>query len=388
MHKTPMAGAILASLTWQGAAFADQSMEQRLELVEQRMRFLEQRVADQDKVIQAKDEQIAELTGTSDSDGGWMQSIEIEGEIELEASRHDPYQGDSSSDVTVATVELGVTAQVNDWVEAKVGLLYEEDDTDLEVDVATVTISPPDSPWRLTGGQFYLPFGVFESNLVSDPMTLELAETRESAAQVGFESDGFFAAVYAFNGDNKKDGDDKINNFGATIGVEHEGENATFAASLGYINDLGDSDALQEVIEDNLGNNDVADYVSAWTLAVMVEAGSFSLIGEYVKANDAFNAMEVPWGAAGAEPEAWGLEAAYHFSLAGRDATFAVGYQGTDEALALELPETRIAAALSIEIMEATSLSFEWAHDKDYGSSDGGTGDTADTVTGQLAVEF
>lgn len=390
MHTPPIAGALLASLAWPGAVLAESSMEGRLQKVEQRMRYLEQRVAEQDKVIQAKDEQIAELTGqaSSDSTGGWFERVEFGGVVEVEAGRHDPYQGDSSSDVVLATVELGMAAQVNDWVEAEVVLLYEEDETDLEVDAATITVAPPDGPWSLTGGRFYVPFGVFGTNLVSDPMTLELAETRESAAQIGFESDGLFAAVYAFNGDNKKDGDDKINNFGAVIGVEHEGETVTAAASLGYINDIGDSDSLQDVIADNLGNNDVDDYVSAWTLTGLIEVGSFSFIGEYVKATDSFDAAAVPWGAGGAEPEAWGVEAAYRFTLANRAATFAVGYQGTDEALALELPETRLAAAITVEIFDATTLSFEWAHDKDYGNSDGGTGNHADTLTGQLAVAF
>ena len=47
--------------------------------------------------------------------------------------------------------------------------MYEEDDTDLEVDVATITIADPDGPWFVTGGQQYLPFGAFETNMVSGP---------------------------------------------------------------------------------------------------------------------------------------------------------------------------------------------------------------------------
>ena len=38
--------------------------------------------------------------------------------------------------------------------------------------------------------------------------------------------------------------------------------------------------------------------------------------------------------------------------------------------------------------MDNTALSFEWAHDTDYDVADGGTGENADTLTAQLAVEF
>ena len=72
----------------------------------------------------------------------------------------------------------------------------------------------------------------------------------------------------------------------------------------------------------------------------------------------------------------------------GKSSTAAIGYQGTREALDLELPKRRWIAGFSIDILENTALSFEWAHDKDYSSSDGGTGENANTVTTQLAVEF
>ncbi len=45
-------------------------------------------------------------------------------------------------------------------------------------------------------------------------------------------------------------------------------------------------------------------------------------------------------------------------------------------------------AAFSGGIFDNPSLSFEWAHDEDYSTSDGGTGDDSDTFTAQLAAEF
>ena len=97
----------------------------------------------------------------------------------------------------------------------------------------------------------------------------------------------------------------------------------------------------------------------------------------------------------GAKPRGWNLGAAYNFQLFNRDGTFAVAYRGTDESLGLELPKERLLLSLGVGVYEDTTLSFERAHDKDYGSTKTGaatgitgTGNDADTVTVQLAVEF
>lgn len=166
-----------------------------------------------------------------------------------------------------------------------------------------------------------------------------------------------------------------------------ESDNMSFNANLGFINDIGEG-GLQDTIAENLGSNDVNDHVSGWFASAALNYGSFSLIGEYLAAAESFQANEVPWNGQGAQPETWQVEAAYHFNLAKYENTIALGYQGSAEALAHGLPENRWLLGYSIGIFKNTSLGLEWAHDKDYGVEDGGTGETANTVTAQIAVEF
>ena len=136
---------------------------------------------------------------------------------------------------TTSSSAIGLEAQVHDWVGGRISLLYEEDDTPLEVDEAYINIAPPSGPWHIKGGQYYVPFGVFDSGMISDPLTLEIGETRETAVEVGFNAKGFSGAVYVFNGTNKQDGDNIIDNFGAALGYEKEGKGAGFAVNVGYI---------------------------------------------------------------------------------------------------------------------------------------------------------
>lgn len=339
---------------------------------------------------QAK-ENAEQSTEMANAGEGWFDNIEISGLTEVEVGYNDPDSGDANSDIVLATQEVGVAAQVNDWVSAEAVLLFEEDDTDLEFDIATVTIADPNGPLFASGGMFYVPFGTFETNMISDPLTLEIGEIRESTVLAGFESNGFTGGVYVFNGDLEKNGDSQIDNFGAFAGFNQENENTSFAFNIGYITDIGDTDTLQDAIQDNIDAAmvDYDDNVGGLSVDGMITYGPFTLIGEYIMATDDFEFNELAFETDGAEPEAFNIELGYNFNLASIGMTAAVAYQGTDEAVALELPEERILLGLSAEIFDGTSLSIEWAHDDDYSDSEGGTDEFGGTtITSQLAVEF
>ncbi len=372
------------------------AIKARLEQLEKLVYKQSNLINQQNEVIEKKSKQIEELVensiaSDSASSKGWFNKIEIVGVAEVEAGHNDPDEGDSNSDIVLATAEIGIAAEVNEWVSAETVLLFEEDDTDLEVDVAVVTIANPNKPWFISSGLMYEPFGTFETNLISDPLTLEIAETRESSVLAGIDHNGFSGGIYVFNGDLSKDGDDKIDNFGAFAGYARENDISSFAINLGYINDIGDSDTLQDVIQDNIAAAAVEydDYVAGFSIDGSYSYGPFNIIAEYIMALNDFEANELAFKTGGAEPEAFNVEVGYSFNVGGIPMTAALAYQGTDEAVALELPKERIVGGLSAEIFDSTALSFEWAHDDDYSASEGGTDEFGgNTITSQLAVEF
>ena len=85
----------------------------------------------------------------------------------------------------------------------------------------------------------------------------------------------------------------------------------------------------------------------------------------------------------GSQPSAWMVEAAFEFEFLGKGAAVAAGYQATQEAAGLGLPESRMLLGLAVELIEGVRLSMEWKQDDAY-DSDGK--DTA--ITGALALEF
>jgi len=310
--------------------------------------------------------------------------IDVEGLVEIEAYQARPYTGADESDVVLATGALGLDAILNQWLRAEVSTLYEEDDTPLEIDTASVSLVDPGRAWSLRAGQFYLPFGLYETAMVSDPLTLELGETRETAISAQAGAGGFRAGLYAFNGD--VDGENRVDSWGGTLAWEGRLGTADLLLSGGYLNHLAESDGLGDVLASNGG--DAGHEVAGWTATAVLDVHDLTLVGEYLAAIDDFATGELAFRGAGARPAAWNVEASYGFGIHGRQARVALGYQGSDEALAAGLPKTRALVAFSVDVWRNTTLSLEYGRDRDYDVADGGSGETASTVTTQLAVAF
>ncbi len=316
----------------------------------------------------------------------WSDRLTIGGVVEVEANYNDGEQGDdtfNASDIAVAAVELGVEAEVSDFSSAHVLLLY-EDDEDLQVDEAFITLGNTlNNPFYLTAGKMYVPFGNYESQMISDPLTLEIGEAQEDAILAGVEAAGFYASLYGFNGDFVDGGDDVVEHYGANAGYAFEAEAVSFDIGGSWTSAIRDSDGLSGAIIAAPGDEVVSDYVDGYAAHLVAGLGPVTLIGEYVGADDDL-------GGAGSNSRisAYNVEAGVFFPLAGRDAYVAVGYQETDEALWAGLAEKRIVTAVAVEIMDGTSLALEWLNEEDYDVADGGTGADWDVYTLQLAAEF
>ena len=59
-----------------------------------------------------------------------------------------------------------------------------------------------------------------------------------------------------------------------------------------------------------------------------------------------------------------------------------------EEALVLELPARRVLAGFSVELAEWFTSAIEWAHDEDYASKDGGSGERVSTIAVQVSAKF
>jgi len=129
--------------------------------------------------------------------GRGFQHVELHGLVEMEASHADG-PGGGGGDLAAASVELVLNAQVTPWVGAHVLIALEGGTTTPpKFDEASITIAnPEDSPLSIAMGRIRVPFGNFDSALISEPLTLEVGETQETAMRLGWGANGLHAFAY------------------------------------------------------------------------------------------------------------------------------------------------------------------------------------------------
>ncbi|NLD35341.1 MAG: LbtU family siderophore porin [Desulfatiglans sp.] len=329
-----------------------------------------------------------ESSEINDIEKDWMEKISISGLIEVEAGHASMKYKDSetpnakNSDITLATVELGIDAEINKHVSGHVLLLWEEDDTEpVDLDEGYITLSGEDVlPLYLSAGKMYVPFGSFNSHFISDPITLEIGETRESAIRAGFANDLFDISISIFNGDIEKiSGDDRVKSWVANaIFTLPEDAVSGFGLSLGasYISNIAESDGLEgEVLAGAIN-----DYVSGVGYFLNASVKERFFIGfEYVGARERFAPGDLSFDNGLAyKPRAYNLEFAW---AANDDLLMGIKYGKTKE-LGDLLPERQYGCVLTYGLFKYTTVGIEYLSGK-YEN-----GDKSNLFTAQLAVEF
>jgi len=303
--------------------------------------------------------------------------LRLGGLLELEASYEILEGEDDTSDLSLATAELDFEVRVNDHLGGHIILLYEEGETEpIEVDEAALTISyatPRGGAVTFTGGKVYLPFGKFNSSFVTDPLTLDLGETNDTAVILSWGNDLVSVGAGAFSGDTDPDGDDEhINSWVAFIDF-----NILPGLSFGgsFLSDLAESDAGLVTDEDLYDSS-----VPGGSAYLSAGYGKFTLVGEYVTALEKFSGQTVAVGEdlTGRRPRAWNLELAFAPEERWLLALRAEGAKDFQDDL------TRYGAVASYGIFENAVIALEYL----LGDRDGGDEDRSQTITAQLAFQF
>lgn len=318
-------------------------------------------------------------------------SNEISGLLKVDAEFLDHFDGTSTSDIMINRAELHLNSTISEWISSQVSLLYRQSDdpllkVDLEIDNAYIEYGNAFlSAYSAQIGQLYVPFGWFETNMASDPLTRVIAETREVAFAATFDG-GFSASIYVFNGELlESGGDDSIDNIGANLSYRYEGHSAQVDIGFGYINNFGDSDFLSQIIIQNEnGQPDVVEYVPGIAAHLNLTWKSFQLIGEITAATKEFAAGEIYLNQK-SQPSATNLEMGYNFA---KSWNIAIGMQNSVD-MSGYLPASRLIFATSYKIDDSTRVTFEYANNSDYDNSNpNGTGESGSSIILAATAHF
>lgn len=299
----------------------------------------------------------------------WFDAITFGALVEIEASYSDPENDVSSSDLAVATAEVGLQAELSNELSTTVLFLYEEDDTALEVDVAVLSYAPTDTPFTFVVGQDYLPFGAFSTELVNDPLTLEIGESRETALAASITQGLMTGTLYVFNGEQDENGRDTLSNFGGRLALQSD----VFSLGVDYISNIADADGLQE---EDYGFAAGRDRVAGASVFGELAFDTLRLSAEHLTSLDPLEP--------GAEDD---LSASHvEVSVPVYDVVLAAAYQETEAAAFLELPDERISVGMSRELGQGVALGVELSRDTTELTGD--DEDTSNNFVVQLAAEI
>jgi hypothetical protein len=277
--------------------------------------------------------------------------------------------GESESDITVATLELTLDAEVSDGISGHVGLLWEEDDAEENnLDEAYLTFGSSASiPFYLSVGKMYLPFGDFESAFISDPLTLELAEIRESAALAGYANNWIDVNMGAFNGDREKDADGNSLEEGVASITFQPSDEWTFGAY--WLSDLLEADGFEDVVGDgHKARSGAGAFVSA-------QVGPVSVSAEYVTALET-----IEFAGVNGRPSTYNLEASAPLH---EKWTAGIKFEGSDEFYsdAGRWAEWQTGLVCSYVLNQKAIISGEYLHGDGWNDDE-----SSDQATVQIAL--
>lgn len=308
-----------------------------------------------------------------------MANINVTGEIEAELKQSRDFDKSYESAVELTNAKFAFLAKKADWASGTLAFEWDDESNYIIVEQAFILLgNPEETPFFLQAGRIKIPFTSDKDNLVSSPLTKKAFKAKEIALLIGFKTRGPYGDLYVFNGaTNENGGDDKIEHFGADLGYVIKNDDIKLDMGIGTISSILDTDGLTKAFPDALESN----YAPAVSVHFYFNWGHFGLITEYVAATEA-----VDVGVDMIKPKGSELEISYRYEIGGKDTTFALGYQQTDDLLFL--PRSRAAATVGIKLLEDFKLSIGYALDKDYKIRDGGTGQLASSVAVQLGLEW
>lgn len=327
--------------------------------------------------------------------------IEVSGEVAGvgTVTKHSP--GSTNGDINLSDAELDIYAQVDPWVLGYLSFAWEDNlnspyrvsNANASIDKAFVTIGNlSKTPFYASLGQLYVPFGQYNSYMISDSLPEDLARTKARAAVIGFHhqaENGPFGSVYVFKSDTIDN--DKSADGGVNLGYTFGADNFSGTLAVGAISNIADSIGMQNTGAPNsipfsgFGMSSMAENIFKAVPAVDVNGSltykHFNLLGEYVDTTTAFNPMALSFDGYGARPSTGQIEGAYTFHLHGKPGSFAIGYNWTQDALGLLLPKHRYIATVNYSFWRNTMESLEFRHDINYGANDTASGAGSSTFT-------
>ena len=234
--------------------------------------------------------------------------------------------------------------------------------TNLYLDRIFVTVGNLNQlPFYLTIGRRYIPFGQYNSYMITGSLTQSIGKIEAGSLLIGYqypESNTNYTAIYIIKGVKKLFWDSSQSNIaGLTTGYIFNNKFSTVDLGFDYIQSLTAAQGFINITDDKIPGID-------WH--AKIEINKITLLAEYTKALKRFNSSNLSYYNYGARPAATNFELGYHFSTGSKKSVIAIGFGKTYESASLGLPEEKISATYNISLYSHVILGVQYSHNINY----------------------
>ena len=319
-----------------------------------------------------------------------LKQFSFEGLLEVDALQSKNFSNSTTSKVELSEIEFALTFNPDDLYRGFIQIEKESNPSNrFEVAEAWAEVGRDSDFWKIKAGKLVIPFGRYHTNLLTDPITEDMAETTKDALQGSLSWKELTFSAYVFQCSKQELGKSaRLRQGGAALDYGFEAGIHRLDVSIDYLTSFAETD----LISSKITNTNLREETSAIATSLKLAVGQWSLFLEYLSALDELNNADLAWGAGGAKPSSSLVEVSYDSTMWG-GTVFSLGHQQTSEALGLELPKSKFFLASTINLQEQVSLGFEHAIGKDYKTTDCvgttcGTDRSNYTTTARLALSF
>ncbi|RUR05555.1 LbtU family siderophore porin [Legionella sp. km772] len=350
-----------------------------------------------------------------------------------------PINGRTQTDINLAGANFDVNSEIMDYLLGNMRISYDPNGPDrigllntrtIKADTINTRIANSNiflntafltlgdlnkSPFYLTGGQLFLPFGEYGSSLLTAPFPARLGRMKQRPILLGFEPKflpGFNASAFIFKGDsfvNQNSG--VVNNGGANLSYTLSNAWFSLTTAGSYISNIADAGGMQNTgpstIVSDAGNTVDNDFLDEEDLDELdedtpptpnfrgfgtnerlerrvpaVDARArlklknlpFSFYGEMVQPTRSFAANNASFtpnysdgdNLLGATPSAWNAEGTIHFTMFENPSSFTLGYGHSSQALTFNLPQSTRGVTLRTTFKKVLTCSLGYQYDRAY----------------------
>jgi hypothetical protein len=335
-----------------------------------------------------------------------------------------PINGRTQSDLNLSGANIDLNGDITDAVLGNIRISYDPNPPEKIADNSIITrvsasriflntafITWGDLnrvPFYLTAGQLFLPFGEYNTSMLSAPLTARVGRMRQRPILLGYQSQaipGLNAQVFGFKGDSFIGlNSGTVDNGGANVAYTFSIPFVKVHTGASYVNNIADAGGMQntgpstivtdagEFVDNEFldehedidvqqvdagplttfrgfgANESIVHRVPAWNARGKLDLLilPISLYGEVVTPTRMFAPENLTFNDVGAKPRAWHGEGSYRFLFFDIPTTIAASYGRSSQALALNMPLWASGAAVRMKFKKVITCSIGYQYEKAY----------------------